>query len=426
MIRTVGQNLKKLWTFNLLILISFVWEHGINKLIIMPFLARHLGEARFGSFVLAMSLVLFLATMIPSGLLMTNYRENAKFNQKEKQELFDTIFTLLMILTTGIAILYILSRNSVANFFDDGSIATFMPFLGGYLVCYVLLNFGKHILVINLKFNVKIWFDLIYGSMICLLIPGYFIFGDAGVAAGYFLGALIAVVSITSYLRRQQLIFTLRIVKSKMKTILETAPTFTLAAAALTIMTVADRWIVGAFWPETQVTYYYVSIQVATLFVLPFSLLNSVLNPIVTKRGSLNNFTRSEIKIFLFVLAGSIFLVLVCGSLLGPWVIRILYGANILSHSRIPFNIVLVGQLFYLVRIYSQPFLMKFFPPDLSRRIQWVSAALFMILHLVLVPRYGIIGGGIATALAFALMGALCFKYVVLEIRHRVFYPETP
>ena len=419
------QTIRKIGAFNFFLFLSGVFEHGLNKLILMPFLVRHLGAGKFGSFVLAMSVVLFLATIIPSGVFMTNYRENANFKKKEKREFFETTFTVLVITTTVFAIIYFISKKLIATIFTDSNITVFVPFLAGYLVCYVIFNFCKQILAINLKFNVRTFFDVIYGSFICLLIPGFFIFGDAGVAGGYFLGSLVAVVAILFYLRKKHLLRFFRLSGQKLKLILKSAPTFTLASSALIIMSIADRWIVGFYWPESQVTYYYVAVQMAALFVLPFSMLNSVLNPIVTKRNSLNDFTRAEIKFFFFAIAGSILLVLFSGWLLGPWVIKMLYGQNILSYSRIPFNIILMGQLFYLVRIYSQPFLIKFFSPNLSRNIQWLSAGTFIVLHLILVPRYGIIGGGIATASAFALMGVLCFKDVVLTIKNRVFQLET-
>ena len=42
----------------------------------------------------------------------------------------------------------------------------------------------------------------------------------------------------------------------KLKLILKTAPAFTIAAFAVIFMTVADRWIIGAYLQESQVTYY--------------------------------------------------------------------------------------------------------------------------------------------------------------------------
>jgi O-antigen/teichoic acid export membrane protein len=163
----------------------------------------------------------------------------------------------------------------------------------------------------------------------------------------------------------------------------------------------------------------------ASLFVLPFSLLNSVLNPIVTRRNLLTDFKREEIRLFLYAILASAGVVLFCGWFLGPWVIKILYGERILTYARLPFYIILLGQIFHLFKIFSQPFITKFFSPNSFLNIQMISAGTFLVLQLILVPRFGIIGAAIATSVSFTLMGLLYFKNVILAIRSRVFALET-
>ena len=410
------KRIKKIGSFNLFMFASFVLEHGINKVLLMPFLARHLGEAKFGSFLLAMSIAVFLAGIIPAGLFMTNYRENSKFDNKERKELFDTILTVLIILSCIFAILYLVFKGQFSLLFDDTDIILFIPFLAGYIIFYVVFNFGKQLLAIDLKFKQRTLFDVIYGLCLCLLIPGYFVFGEQAVSASYFIGSIISAGSIFIYLKNKQVVLRLRVVSDKLKLLITTSPTFTVASFAVIFMTVADRWIIGAYLQQSQVTYYYVGVHMAALFVLPFSLLNSVLVPIITKKNSLADFDQSEIKIFFLGLVLSIIFVATTSFFLGPLVIKLLYGQDILEYARVPFMICMVGQILFLLQIFSRPFVVKFFAPEMLLKIQMTSLCVFLILHFILVPQFGIIGGAVATSIGFGLMGLLYSKQVLYKI----------
>lgn len=411
-----SQNIKKFGGFNFYLFLSFTLEHGINKLILMPFLARHLGETKFGSFILAMSIALFIAGIITAGLFMTNYRENSKFDTKERKELFDTLLTIVVILSCILGLTYLILKQQVSALFDNADIALFIPFLVGYIIFSVIFRFGKQLLSIDLKFKQKTLFDLIYGLSLCLIIPGYFLFGEGSVSAGYFLASIISAISIVVYLRKIGVRLSLRIITDKLKLILSTAPAFTLASLAVLAMTIVDRWIIGAYLHESQVTYYFVGVQMAALFVLPFSLLNTVLVPIITKRSSLSDFDKNEIKVFFLSLILSIIIVVLISFLLGPLFIKLLYGQDILEHAKVPFLICMVGQILYLLQIFSRPFVTKFFSPRMLLKIQMSSLCVFLILHVILVPLLGIIGGAIATSIGFGILGILYSKQVLYRI----------
>ena len=208
----------------------------------------------------------------------------------------------------------------------------------------------------------------------------------------------------------------LRVVSNKLKLLITTSPTFTVASFAVIFMTVADRWIIGAYLQQSQVTYYYVGVHMAALFVLPFSLLNSVLVPIITKKNSLADFDQNEIKISFLGLVLSIIFVATTSFFLGPLVIKLLYGQDILEYARVPFMICMVGQILFLLQIFSRPFVVKFFAPVMLLKIQMTSLCVFLILHFILVPKFGIIGGAVATSIGFGLMGLLYSKQVLYKI----------
>jgi len=76
----------------------------------------------------------------------------------------------------------------------------------------------------------------------------------------------------------------------------------------------------------------------------------------------------------------------------------------------------MVGQILFLLQIFSRPFVVKFFAPEMLLKIQMTSLCVFLILHFILVPQFGIIGGAIATSIGFGLMGLLYSKQVLYKI----------
>jgi len=94
----------------------------------------------------------------------------------------------------------------------------------------------------------------------------------------------------------------------------------------------------------------------------------------------------------------------------------LLYGQDILKYARVPFLISMVGQILFLFQIFSRPFVTKFFAPKIFLKIQLISACIFLIFHFILVPKFGIIGGAIATSIGFGLMGLLYSKQVLYKI----------
>lgn len=161
-----------------------------------------------------------------------------------------------------------------------------------------------------------------------------------------------------------------------------------------------DQLIIGMFISPAQLGIYSVSYAIVNLLLIPSNALSPVLFNKISQVKSLEKSSDIAAQVhrslFLVILAIAIGL-----GIAGYWLIPMMYGAAF-SDAYIPFLILLPGILIYSV---SRRVLHKFLSangfPLKTSLVQFIAAVVGVISYILLIPRYGIIGGAIGSTIAY-------------------------
>ncbi|MEM9544435.1 MAG: oligosaccharide flippase family protein [Bacteroidota bacterium] len=161
-----------------------------------------------------------------------------------------------------------------------------------------------------------------------------------------------------------------------------------------------DQLIIGIFVSPAQLGIYSVSYAVVNLLLIPSNALSPVLfnkiSEVKSPEKSIEMASQVHRSLFLIIFISCIGL-----ASIGYWLIGIMYGAEF-QEAYYPMLILMPGILFYSVsRRVLQKFLAANGYPLKTSMVQFVAALVGIISYLLLIPKYGIIGGAIGSTLAY-------------------------
>jgi len=190
-----------------------------------------------------------------------------------------------------------------------------------------------------------------------------------------------------------------------------------IAAAFLNLINRVDRLVIGAFLPAAEVGIYQAASQTSTLFDIVPNIFNNVIAARVSEFYARGELSRLEELYRLgakwsFYLTMPLFL-LVCAAPGG--VMNSLYGAHY-QLGAWPLLIMCIGLMSDAVVGAAAPILIFSGNQKLAGSISTSALVSAVALNYTLVPRFGLIGGAVSTALAEA--GMLCG--LLLAVRSRV------
>jgi O-antigen/teichoic acid export membrane protein len=166
----------------------------------------------------------------------------------------------------------------------------------------------------------------------------------------------------------------------------------------------ADRLVLGMHASSQVVSSYFAASTVAVLCCMPFSLVSSVLIPLMSS-GRISIADRADaLRYFGAVGFGALVTVLL-GVVVGPGILSILYGSEVAQVNQVVFPVLLVGQAVYLLQQFARPLLPLYFPLALQILIDVVSASGLIGLLLWAAPAAGVIGVAAAAATGAAAFG---------------------
>jgi O-antigen/teichoic acid export membrane protein len=189
-----------------------------------------------------------------------------------------------------------------------------------------------------------------------------------------------------------------------------------IAGSFINLINRVDRLVVGAFLPAREVGIYQVASQTSTLFDIVPNMFNNVIAARVSEfysRGELNRLDEMY-KVgakWSFYLTMPAFL-LVCAAPAG--VIDTMYGVHY-QPGAWPLIVLCLGLMSDAVIGAASPILMFSGYQKLAGSISSSALISAIVLNYLLVPRFGMIGGAISTALAEG--GMLCGLLIAVKVR---------
>ena len=161
-----------------------------------------------------------------------------------------------------------------------------------------------------------------------------------------------------------------------------------------------DQLIIGMFVSPAQLGIYSVSYAVVNLLLIPSNALSPVLFNKISQVKSLEKSSEiaAQVHRSLFL---TIFILCIGLGAIGYWLIGLMYGVEF-QDAYYPMLILMPGILFYSVsRRVLQKFLSANGFPFKTSMVQFVAAVVGTIAYILLIPKFGIIGGAIGSTLAY-------------------------
>ena len=177
------------------------------------------------------------------------------------------------------------------------------------------------------------------------------------------------------------------------------------------ILVYLDRVLIASFVSLAAVTLYTVPYEAMTrLRIIPSSLVGT-LYPAFSERG--NESQRAKLQQLYEVSVRYLLLLLVPGILflvvLGSDLLRLWMGPSFAQQASVVIQILAVGVLANAVAYVPYNLLQALGRPDLTGKFHVLELPLYVVLCVVLIPRWGIAGAAMASTIRFVLDSALLF-----------------
>jgi len=172
-----------------------------------------------------------------------------------------------------------------------------------------------------------------------------------------------------------------------------------------------DQFIVGTFLNSAELGIYSISYAYVKLLTIPSNAISGVLFNEISFRNDLKGSLQGAVQVHkaLLIITAALAVPLV---LLGEWLIVTLYG-EAFAGAYFPFLLLVPGIIVYAVsrRVLHKILAANGYPLKTST-IEFVSAVVGIILYIILIPRYGIVGGAIGSTIAYLVSGLVAYKLV--------------
>ena len=179
-----------------------------------------------------------------------------------------------------------------------------------------------------------------------------------------------------------------------------------------TLMIWVGTLILGKFNPSKDVAIYAVSARIVTFFGLFFVAVTTIIAPVASEYFHLNK--QKELKdllktITFYLLGITLPIMLIIG--LYPQAVLNIFGAEFQKGS-LCLRILLIGQLINLLIGSSGMLLIMCGRQKTLTKIVIFSSIISISLHLFLIPRWGIVGAAIASAISFSIFNLILLFFL--------------
>jgi O-antigen/teichoic acid export membrane protein len=400
---------------------AYVTMVGIEKLLVMPFLGRHLSEAAFGTLLLGRNTATVLSSGLFAGLHNLLLRRNQEWQSGEKvcavrgAALLGAAMALAVV---AILLLVLFVRGKAEWLWEHAPVVAAFATWG---VASVLTHLWQTYW--RMQFRLAIFYSLqiFNGLSLLLIVPLYWLGGDAGIYWGWVAAGVVPllVTWLTSFFDKSWQGHGRYLNLTEVRRMSREMWVFVWGVVGQSLFQNLDRFIIGWLLGAAAVGGYFKVTNTAYLVVVPVEPLSGVLLSMVAQERvgvqTLVHLRRLHI-LLLAIVTG----VLLLGALLGQPLTDLLYGAGTFATGRHLYWIVLIGGAFAVVSILLRGLLVVYVP---TRWIVWhdtLSLIVLAIAGILLTWFYGLSGAACAVALGLAVRALLSEAVVWLAVRRRL------
>lgn len=417
-----GKSIKDFFNYNFYFTISVFVLVAIQRLVLYPFIADKFGSDDFGSFILFMTIVNIAIVVLPGCVNMVILRVHASFNNSEKLGLIKTGLLIIIILSLAVAVLIFAIFPRIAPLFNIKPVSHLCIF--PLLIYIVFYSIRQGLLIekqIDLKFKQIAVYNIVFGVLFLFIIPLYFAFSKMGIFWGYVFVSLIATIVI---LPKSKNIFRGKFKKNYLSEFSRYSPSFALISVIELSLLAASRYIISFYKNPTQVAYFFAAVSIIQILSFPFAQARTILLSFISQKKKIDEFITKDIHIIFAasMLVGIILFIL--GSIFGKIIISKLYGQIYYENAKVTLIILLVGQIFYILKLYLNNFILVYYKRKILNLNYLVMLILNIVINILFVPKYGIKAS--AFAFSFSLFISSLWWYILLIQKNwKVKYKEN-
>lgn len=404
-------------------------------------IARYYGPQEYGLFSLALTIIALLTAVSSLGLndgllrFIALYRGKKEFSSLNFIFKFSWYLSLFAGIVVGI-VLWGLSDFISLNFFHNWALSVYLKILSlaipaaNIAAVYMATlrayeKIGFYSFVQNILSNVS--------KFILLIVFILFGFGSEGIIWSYLLS--IFIVLLTAYLicryKIPELFINIKTSSLDKKNLKNSILSYSWPILFIgligNLLYWVDSLVIGYFKTATDVGFYNAAVPIAALFAIASEVFMQLFFPLITKEHSKNNTslileTSKQVEKWIFIINLPLLMII----LLYPGVIiNILFGKEYLV-AETALRILAVGGFFLSLSVISTHLLSMIGKSKLMLINTFIFVVLNFLLNGLLVPRFGINGAALATAICILLSGGvfifLAKKYTgVLPFRRKMF-----
>ncbi|ODS37238.1 hypothetical protein BEH94_07190 [Candidatus Altiarchaeales archaeon WOR_SM1_SCG] len=390
-------------------------------------LARTVTEEEIGMFFLVLSVMSIVLLFSNLGLgagavarYVPFYAGQEKFNHLRKVlkvSLFaGTIFSIVCI------IFVIFFADDLANFFHDPGLVPLFYIMAGYLlisnfyaIAQSFLQGRKRMKFVSYITSMQEIFKVIL-TVIFLFIVGFTV---ESIAFGFLLAFVFAGLIGWYWVLKEYNSLPKSNEKADSIPLLKEMVPFGLMVVLITSMsminTYTDRIMLGYFLPAevntTMIGIYTIAIAFAGIISTFAGAIGSIFYPLITEfwgKGKINEIKKITITIVRWLLITSIPILLVI-LIFSKQILTIIYTPNY-AEGYIVLMLYSLGLFIYLFASPSQYILAAMKRLDVTRKIIASGALINVILNFIFIPKYGINGAALTSAISFTLMTILFLR----------------
>lgn len=390
-------------------------------------LARNLTVDQYGIFYALYSLfaLIYIARDLGTGQAMTKYMPEFITLKKFKKLKFIVIFSLLATTISSAILLLlsaILSKTIAANYLKHPELASYVVVFGIMFFIYALeAMIAFYITGLQLHKSYSI-FQLLRTGLIFIftLIILSFTKSIWSPVWGYISAGIIMLAIYLPYtaskipnFKKEKVTYDKKLAVN----LLRYGGAVILVSVGALVLQYTDSVLITAFKGTEQAGIYNAALPVANLLLYIGTAISVVLGPLISELYTIKNKEAIKSGISLIYKYSFMTVMPMCFIVLAfaTQILDIFFGPQYLSGT-LPLQILIFGTFFYLFAQTAFGVFTGIGKPYVLAKITGIGAVTNIILNLILIPKYGLVGAAIATAIGYLLMAALCLIWLKKEI----------
>jgi O-antigen/teichoic acid export membrane protein len=400
-------------------ILSLSWQsiaYGVGTLgsqlivyVMLPFLTRYMSQEEYGVVSVVTALYAFLNMLTNAGLPFATFRYYNESKDEADRRLTLGSSQLLFFLFAFVpaVIILLFSRPVSVILLDSEQYAFMLQLMAWYLVVDSMNTFGTVVLRIEVRPFIASIHSIILITCrtgLALLFVISYDMGGAGYWLGHLIGEAIGLVLMAWFIRRK---ISFQVSWYRIWELIKFGIPLIPATLSMTVLRVADRYIIGSLVGLDQAAIYDVGYKVGSMIVILIGPFRTAWVPYAFSIAQKPDAQKTYRDVLTYLAAGCTFLILgviVFRAELVSFIAPASYAGAVVTVGWVA-----VSQLFLAVyHIFSIGPMVK----NNTRDLAWtamLAGAVNLLLNFILIPLIGILGAAIATFIGYFTLTVLTY-----------------